>query len=166
MSRGKPYDYRFSVTAAVITFFLAISNITWYLRREVLKHEIKQSKAMTGGVRVNWYDLTPFTSRLEKNCWISVSKCYTFVELRRHLGDEKNKQTKRGRRKGYLHGLLILWKGNPINSESRHLTIAPFNSRAGAGIHLIRSFSCLGFYTRQTQKLEVYITYATCPHSK
>ena len=53
MSRGKPYDYRFSVTAAVITFFLAISNITRYLRREVLKYEIKQSKAMTGGVRVD-----------------------------------------------------------------------------------------------------------------
>ena len=90
----------------------------------------------------------------------------TFAELRRHLGDEKNKQTKRGRRKGYLHDRLVLWKGNPIDSESRHLTIVSCKSRAGAGIHLIRSFSCLGFYIRQTQKLEVYITYAICPHSK
>ena len=77
MSRGKPYDYRFSVTAAVITFFLAISNITWYLRREVLKNQTEQSHDRWC---VDWCDLTPFTSLLEKNSWISVSKCYLLLQ--------------------------------------------------------------------------------------
>ena len=129
---------------------------------------MKSNRASHDRWCVDWCDLTPFTSLLEKNSWISVSKCYLLLQSCADIWVMKktNKQTKRSRRKGYLHDRLVLWKGNPIHSESRHLTIVPLNSRAGAGIHLIRSFSCLGFYTRQTKKLEVYITYATCPHSK